>query len=183
MRLLMASCEPGPTVAAELARLAGPEARVGIALDAVQDPPRGRLESERRALGALGEKAVAVDLGDLVGIDVLWVVGGNWHALWRAMAPVSGVLAARVRDGSLVYGGWSAGAVAAGPLVVEDGRPAWGGLGVIDITVIPHYGSDEGAARIAAQLRATRRRFAALRDGQALVVDGAAVSLIGRCAR
>lgn len=179
MRLVLASSEPGPAIADELVRLAGPGARVAIALDAVEDPDPERFERERHALGTAGEGAARADLGDLHEIDVLWVVGGNWHALWRSMAPVAQELAARVHAGSLLYGGWSAGAVAAGPLIVENGAPAWGGLGLVALTVVPHHGSDEGLDQVAAHLRAAGERYVALRDGQALVIDGATTALIG----
>ncbi len=87
-----------------------------------------------------------------------------------------------------IYGGWSAGAVVAGPdldgieLMDDPGVIAEGyetavvreGLGLIDFTIVPHYRSEhpeaEAAERTAALRQERRLPFRTLCDGEVIVV-------------
>lgn len=93
-----------------------------------------------------------------------------------------------VRDGAMIYGRWSAGAVVAGSslrglelmddaeIVVEGhrGPPVWDGLGLVDFTIVPHFQSPrpqaEAAARALAWLAKRGLPYCALRDGEALIL-------------
>jgi dipeptidase E len=126
----------------------------------------------------------------LADVRLVWAVGGNAFLLRRAMRQ-SGLdrwLPSRVQDGTLIYGGWSAGAVVAGPdldgieLMDDPAVTAEGyetavvreGLGLVDFTIVPHYCSDhsesEAAGRAAAFRQERRLPFQTLRDGEVIVV-------------
>jgi dipeptidase E len=132
--------------------------------------------------------ALAAEMED---VGLVWAVGGNAFLLRRAMRQsgfdtlIGGLLA---RD-RLVYGGWSAGAVVAGPsltgLEVMD-KPdlevadyeldvIWEGLGLIEPIIVPHYRSQHlesaAAENAVARLRSLGELHVALSDGEALVMD------------
>jgi dipeptidase E len=126
----------------------------------------------------------------LRGVRLVWAVGGNAFLLLRAMrqSGLDELLRERVAARSLIYGGWSAGAVVAGPTlrgielmddpgILADGydpAPVWEGLGLIDYSIVPHFQSDhpeaEAAAKTVAWLRDANLPFKALRDGECIVL-------------
>jgi dipeptidase E len=126
----------------------------------------------------------------LEDVRLVWANGGNAFLLRRAMrqSGLDHLLRDRVRDGALIYGGWSAGAVVAGaslrglelmddPEVVAEGydvAPIWEGLGLVDFTLVPHFQSPhpeaDAAAQAVAWLTEKGRPFRALRDGEALIL-------------
>lgn len=128
----------------------------------------------------------------LAGVDLVWAVGGNSFLLRRAMrqSGFDQILARRLAEDSLVYGGWSAGAVVAGstlrgielmdpPTVITPGYdpdPVWEGMGLVDYIIVPHFASEhpeaEAAAAAAAHLAAQGVPHRTLRDGEAIIVDG-----------
>ncbi|MDO7882259.1 Type 1 glutamine amidotransferase-like domain-containing protein [Salinibacterium soli] len=136
---------------------------------------------------------------DLAEFGVVWAVGGNSFVLRRAMreSGFDGAIAERVRAGDLVYGGFSAGAVVATstlrgiesvdpPDDVPPGYPrevVWEGLGFVETALAPHYRSPhpESAAVEAMVAEFTSRGVPvlALRDGDALLVDGASSRVVG----
>jgi dipeptidase E len=216
VRLLLASSDltfrpGGDALAAELAELvgagSGAGARTAIVLNALDDasdlPRETRLEHERRSLATLARDASELDLRNhydqpdglraaLAGVGLVWVVGGNAFTLRAAMARsgLDGLLTKRVREDSIVYGGYSAGACAAGSTLLGadliDGAgagdgPIWGGLGLVDFSIVPHYRSgrtdDEPFERIAAHLQLRGLPHRVLRDGQAIVIAGESISL------
>lgn len=150
----------------------------------------------RRGMAAsdLDLRAFFADPESLVGalkdVKLVWANGGNAFLLRRAMmqSGLDTLLRDRVPAGTLIYGGWSAGAVVAGssllgldlmddPELVVEGyaaRPVWEGLGLVDFTIVPHFESPhpeaEAAARVVAWLEERGLPFRALRDGEALVV-------------
>jgi dipeptidase E len=100
------------------------------------------------------------------------------------------LLVERLGENSVTYGGYSAGACVAGPALrgadlFDDGgggkEPLWGGLGLVDFSIVPHYrsGGSEAEAfeRIAAHLQLRGLAHRVLRDGQAIVVSGGSISL------
>ncbi|HEY3479620.1 MAG TPA: Type 1 glutamine amidotransferase-like domain-containing protein [Streptomyces sp.] len=131
--------------------------------------------------------------GALASFPAVWLRGGNVFMLRYALAR-SGADAALVellRRDALVYAGYSAGACVLAPSLrglehCDDsdavprlhGDPVvWDGLGVLDYAVVPHVdspGHPESAAldAVAAAYRADGTAHRALRDGQAIVVDG-----------
>jgi dipeptidase E len=90
-----------------------------------------------------------------------------------------------------VYSGYSAGACLAGPALTTaelDGVPrhggeiGWGGLGLVAVTIVPHFPA-AGApgnefALIAEHLRCRSIPYTALRDGQAMIVSGGVTRVI-----
>lgn len=164
---------------------------------------RQRFEWEREALAALGLDAVMLDLKDyfeqpeglpdaLAGLRAVWVRGGNTFVLRRAMVRSGFDHASRplVEAEELVYGGFSAGAIAAGPSLRgtepmddPDSIPpgyaeavVWEGLGFYNRLIIPHHRSDhpetELAERAIEYARALGIPHQPLRDGEVIVVDG-----------
>lgn len=93
----------------------------------------------------------------------------------------------RVGDGSLTYGGWSAGTCVAGaslrgidimddpPLAPAGYDPTiiWDGMGLVDFIIVPHFASDHSEAALAAAavdwLKQAGLTFQALRDGEVIV--------------
>jgi dipeptidase E len=133
------------------------------------------------------------------GFDLVWVRGGNTFVLRRAfkLSGADEILPDMLRDDALVYGGFSA-AVAVltptlrgleivdGPDVVPAGypvEPVWDGLGLLPYAVAPHYRSDhpesEAVDRLVQHYIDHHILFRAIRDGEAIVVDGAREEVIG----
>jgi dipeptidase E len=213
VRLFLASADVslpsrGPDLAAALAELVDAGARTAVVLNAldevVPDPEReARLEHECSALASLGTDAVELDLRHFydapAGLSralgragLVWAAGGNAVALYAAMvrSGLDELLADRLATDELVYGGYSAGAVVAGPALRsadlfgggDPGEaPMWGGLGLVDFSIVPHYrsgGADDAALeQITAHLQRRGLAHRVLRDGQAIVIAGGSVSL------
>jgi dipeptidase E len=163
------------------------EALAGLGLDAVE------VDLREHADDAAGLTRRLLDH------SALWVRGGNVFVLRKAMAVSGADLAITdlVRADRLVYAGYSAGPCVAGPHLrgleeVDDeseveraygGEPVWEGLGLLDRLFVPHVDSPghpetEDCTRIAERLRREGVERWALRDGQALVVDGDAVRVV-----
>jgi dipeptidase E len=126
----------------------------------------------------------------LIGVQLVWAVGGNAFLLRRAMreSGFDTIIGDLVAGGRLVYAGWSAGAVVAGPtlrgidlmdepeLTVPHYPPAriWEGLGLVDFSIVPHIDSDHPEthrARAAADwLERQGIPFRGLRDGDVIVI-------------
>ncbi len=122
----------------------------------------------------------------------VWVRGGNVFVLRRAMAQSGFDKMAEplLRSEQLVYGGFSAGSCIVveslhGIELVDDPhevppgygkRVIWSGLGWVDFSIAPHYRSNhrESAAieEVVAYWKQSGNRFKALRDGQAIVIEG-----------
>ena len=126
----------------------------------------------------------------LAPVRLIFATGGNAFLLRRAMAQsgLDALIPGRLAQGDLIYGGWSAGAVVAGPAlkglhlmddpaVLAPGgyapEPIWDGLGLVDFTIVPHFASDhpeaDAAAKAAAWLQAEGLPFRTLRDGEVIV--------------
>lgn len=185
-----------------LVALLPPAARVAVVANAIDtEEPLVRDEkvaAERRWLVELGLRPDEIDLRDCSPADVrtrltrydgLWVRGGNVFVLRAAMARSGAdeVLPELIRSEALVYAGYSAGACVLAPslrgLELCDDADAvgdqvrWDGLGVLAEAVVPHLESPgHPESEVLEKVRALYLRTAvphlALRDGQALVVDG-----------
>ena len=209
MRLYLSSYRLGERAGALLA-LVGPGGHAAIVANALDGMPAEARRNHReevydpgRELGALGISAAELDLRDFFGqkealskelirYDLVWVIGGNAFTLRRAMhqSGFDTVISAMLDRDEIVYGGFSAGAVVAGPSldgfeIMDDpgelpsgyvNEPVRDGLNLIDFAIIPHYRSPhpEAAAadRCARHFASSRRPFRALRDGEAIVWTG-----------
>jgi dipeptidase E len=163
---------------------------------------RAAVQLEIDALASIGLQAVELDLrlGDparvaerLAEHPALWLRGGNAFVLRAALAATGAdaAIVELVRGDQLVYAGYSAGPCVAGPTLrgleaVDDisevlptygCEPVWDGLGLLDRPLVPHVespGHPESAdcTRLSRQMSDAGLRHWAVRDGQALVVDG-----------
>jgi dipeptidase E len=199
-----------------LKRLMGARRRVGIvenALDHISVAERldykSRVYDSAKELRSLGMDVVDLDLRsyfgseaslrrDLGALDLLWVVGGNAFLLRKAMAysGLDRILKVRLREDTLVYGGFSAGAVVLAPTLkgielIDDPNlcvagygdaPIWEGLGIVDMNIVPHYRSAHKESHLAEKLVAKYRlsgtSHLALSDGEVLVIEGEGRTII-----
>jgi len=133
---------------------------------------------------ALGEK--------LSHFDCIWARGGNTFVLRRAykQSGFDELLKELLAKDSIVYAGYSAGICLLAPTlrgleIVDDSNIApegydaeiiWDGLGLIPYSIAPHYKSDHPeSAMIDTTVEYFEKHnmpFKALRDGEAIVVDG-----------
>ncbi|MCQ4122015.1 Type 1 glutamine amidotransferase-like domain-containing protein [Rhodococcus tibetensis] len=226
MRLFLSSYRFGADPA-PLMSLVGSPGRVGVIASAADAwPPAARASavvSDMTPLRRLGFSPEEVDLRDyirtqngetgrlrdrLAGLGMLWVRGGNTFVL-RAQMARSGaddVIRDLLRNDSLVYAGYSAGACVMTPTlrgldssddpaeVVETCgmEPIWEGLGVVPFAIVPHHppaapsGGQEAVPledaaavrRTVATLRLAGMDYRTLTDEQAIVVDGDSTELI-----
>ena len=199
MRLYLSSYRLGNDEAAVLG-LVPAGSRVAIsanALDGEADVVRSKIVSMERALFAsLGYVTQEFDLrahfgrSDLLDSlshhDFVWTTGGNTFVLNTAIH-LSGfdvALRSLLADDRIAYGGYSAGAVVAGPSLhgVEhvdpvDGfpldyplrEPIWSGMGLVDYVVAPHAGDPQTDAMIEA-LGRHGIPCRALHDGEVIIV-------------
>lgn len=130
---------------------------------------------------------------DLAGFGLGWLRGGNAFMLRYALrrSGADAVLAGLLTADAMVYAGYSAGACVLSPSLrglelVDDpaavtrtygSPPVWDGLALLTEAFVPHYrspGHPETAAieRVVARYRADGIPYRALRDGQALLING-----------
>ena len=206
MRLYLSSYRLGDRGGALLALLGSGKRAAVIenAQDHLDPAERERRRNETHdpaaELAGLGIAASDLDLRDffgqparlaaqLAGFDLIWVAGGNAFVLRRAMqrSGFDTLIVDLLDRDEIVYGGYSAGAVVAGPSLAGidtfddphavppgyDPDPVWDGLGLIDFTIVPHYRSPHpetaAAERATRQLSARGLRYRALRDGEVVV--------------
>lgn len=134
----------------------------------------------------------------LSGAGLVWVRGGNAFVYRRALrqSGCDGILADLLARDTLVYGGYSGGIAVLAPSlrgieIVNDPHalpagydPAvpWDGLGILPYYVAPHYrGSHFASADMEKVIRYFidhHMLFRALRDGEAIVIDGASEAIL-----
>lgn len=140
------------------------------------------------------------DLGAmLAGFDLTYVRGGNVFILRRALrqSGADQILADLLAHDAIVYAGYSAGPCVLGPTLrgIEGGEDdpgvvpegyaepvIWDGLGLLPFAFAPHYGPEPGAAGATPMVNYYIEHhipFVALRDGQALVLDGDRSAVVG----
>ena len=137
----------------------------------------GEMERLRRALDAF---------------DLIWIRGGNTFVLRRALSQSGAdeVLVELIREDRIVYGGFSAAVCVLAPSLrgfesVDDAQtvpsgyaaePIWEGLGLLPYAVAPHYRSDHPESSavegLVQRFIDDHVPFLALRDGEAIVIDG-----------
>ncbi len=127
---------------------------------------------------------------------MVWVRGGSTFVLRYAFAAcgADALLTDLVRRDALVYAGYSAGACVLAPSLrslewegldfsdqvrsAYGAEPIWDGLGLLDYVILPHFESPghpatQAVGRVAQRFRAAGILHRTLRDGQAIVIDGA----------
>jgi dipeptidase E len=174
--------------------------------DVLPTKRRGRVEREIADLREIGLDPSEVDLRDhfgeeglvrstLAGFDAVWVLGGNVVVLRTAFheSGADEVIAERLRDDSIVFAGYSAGPCMLGPRaplwdeVFEGGLEGYPdtfvttGLDILPFAIAPHYGREPGCAGgtpVADHYIDNHIPFIALRDGQAIVIDGEVLRVV-----
>jgi dipeptidase E len=174
---------------------------IANAADDLSDAKREeRLRREVADLKGIGLKPSEIDLrqyfghgsgllSELGSVNALWVLGGNVLALRTALS-ASGADAAierRLSEDSIVYAGYSAGACVLGPrealsvATLSGNLPGYPpelvstGIGLLPYAVVPHCDDEPDAVGVTGLARhyiEIHVPFIALRDGQAIVVDG-----------
>ncbi|HVX58153.1 MAG TPA: Type 1 glutamine amidotransferase-like domain-containing protein [Candidatus Saccharimonadales bacterium] len=129
--------------------------------------------------------------------EFVWLAGGNAFLLRRALkySGMDKYLIEKVRSGALIYGGESAGAIMAAPSLrgSEDASSPdheddpdytpdpyerevlWGGLGLIDFVLVPHYKNPNIGDSIDGYvdyLRENNIDFDTIREEEAYIVNG-----------
>lgn len=193
-----------------LVDLVGRKARVLAIMNALDGLPRAKREAlEVRSatdFAEIGLQIRELDLrryfnspsalvDDLREADLVWASGGNAFTLMMAMTQ-SGfreVIADLLSRDAVAYGGYSAGAVVAGPTLrgidlVDSADPVdaappgygkriqWDGLGLVDYAIAPHFRSGHWESEA---IDAVVRYFVehdiphrVLRDGEVILVSG-----------
>jgi dipeptidase E len=128
----------------------------------------------------------------LAAYHLVWVMGGNVFVLRRAMrqSGFDTIIRDLTEADAIAYGGFSAGAVVAGPSLrglelmndpwqlpaSYDEPPVWSGLGLTPFVVVPHFRSrhPEAAAaeKVVSYMRVRRTRYRTLSDGEVIVRMG-----------
>jgi dipeptidase E len=123
-------------------------------------------------------------LSDLLStFDVIWVGGGHTYYLrWILKASGADDIIVRLVKAGMVYAGWSAGAVVAGPAIKhfdkmgDDPSAApeqvYSGLGLMEEVIIPHIDHPDFAEGASATSKALQRegyKVIELRDGEFFV--------------
>lgn len=199
----------------KLKELVGKEnAKVAIILNAADNSDDERrasyVTSQIEALATLGMNSDELDLRNyfdsnqelasaLSNYDLVWVVGGNSFLLLRAMkqSGFDKLIVPLVKNDSIVYAGFSAGAVAATPTLhgielvddkdtVPEGyskEVVWTGLHLVGKSIAPHYKSShaesEAVDEVVKYFLENGMDYWTLSDGQALVVQDTTVTLVG----
>ena len=206
MKLYLASHDPDG-VPTNLADLIGENQLVAIVANAndgmSQNQRAAGLANEIARLRAIGLQSEELDLrryfdhtksleDDLDAYGAIWAMGGNAFVLRRAMrySGLDVLLPNLLRESGLTYGGYSAGAVVAGPTLhgidlVDDPHEVppsyqwnvvWSGLDMVPYRIAPHYRSrDRQTLQIELVVNyfvAHSAKYRTLSDGQAIVVDG-----------
>jgi dipeptidase E len=136
---------------------------------------------------------------DLAGVALAWLRGGNVFMLRFALFRSAGdvVFGDLLAADALVYAGYSAGgcvlsSTLRGLELVDDAgavmriygsQPVWDGLALLNEAFLPHYqspGHPETAAIdiVAARYQAAGVGYRPLRDGQALLINGADTEVV-----
>jgi dipeptidase E len=135
----------------------------------------------------------------LAQADVLWINGGNAFILRRAMkqSGFDRVIRDLLAKDEIVYAGFSAATVLAAPdlhglEIIDDPHDVppgyapeivWDGLGLVEFAIAVHYKSDHRESPLTDKeieyYEARGTPYRTLRDGEALVVQGSAMRIVG----
>ncbi len=135
---------------------------------------------------------------EVKGYDFIWVRGGNVFILRKAykQSGFDAIITDLLSNDTIAYGGYSAGICVLTPTLkgLEIVDPVnqeaeryqmdtiWDGLSILDYAFAPHYKSDhpesEDIDRYVNYLEVNKIAYKALRDGEAIVVDGTTERLL-----
>jgi len=207
MRLYLSSYKIG-NKSSELPLLVGPNKHVALipnALDVYEDSQRktDSINENIQSIVDLGFSAEVLDLRkyfnknkeletELKKYGMVWVRGGDAFVLRKAMrqSGFDKIIIDMLKKDEIVYGGYSAGIVVAGPslkgfeLVDKGGNLnpngyeneiIWDGLGLIDYILVPHYKSDHPESylvdKVVEKLKSEKVKHKTLRDGDVYIVN------------
>lgn len=205
MKLYLSSQGVGERIG-DLQRMAAdkPVAVIANAVDSYDRVKRReRVNKEIKDLGRIGLQAEELDLREHFGrprdlqnklalFGTVWIRGGNVFVLRRAMelSGFDGVALPKIREGSLVYAGYSAALAIAGPDLFgselvdnprdipqgyPDGEPPTTGLNLLNYYLAPHHMTDApwGPAVInyVDHMENNGRTVVPLRDGSVHIID------------
>jgi dipeptidase E len=156
---------------------------------------RSTFESIGYGLDSIHEAASARDA--LTAAEAAFVGGGNTWRLLKTLYDLDllPLIRDRVRDGSLLYAGASAGSNLAGPTIKTTNDmpivepPSLRALGLVPFQINPHYLDPDPGSKHMGESRETRLRefheendtpVVGLREGAILRVEGASVVLKGQ---
>lgn len=131
--------------------------------------------------------------------DLLWVRGGNCFVLRRAFlqSGADKIVPELIKNESIVYGGYSAGIdmlvpslrgaeLVDDPNIVPEGYDAqitWDCLGILPYSIAPHYKSNHPESadidKSIEYMVDNHIPFIALRDGEAIVMNGQSQKIVG----
>lgn len=181
---------------------------IGNAKDYLTDEERAaKVNEHRQQFEALGLKFTELDLRDyfdnkvrpniLDGYSIVWCSGGNTFLLQAALSHsgLDRILVDTITQGTIAYGGSSAGALVAGPTLkgaeygddpnavkeIYDYDIEWSGLELVSVVCVPHCDSDwfgKSATQMITALASADVPYIALNDGQVYLVDGANARLL-----
>ena len=135
----------------------------------------------------------------LAGFDLIWVRGGNVFVLARVFraSGADEIIKELLEKDAVVYGGYSAGidmltTTLHGAELVDDAYAVpegydpeiiWDAMGILPYSIAPHYKSDHPESpavdKMVEYLENNCMPFTALRDGEAIVVDGDKTRIVG----
>lgn len=162
-----------------------------------------RVQQEVESLAALGLQPEELDLRDYFGKSAeladklnhygyIWVRGGNVFLLRKAykQSGFDDLIVELLKNDKVAYGGFSAGVCVLAPSLrgIElvdpkdeiaeryDKEVIWGGLGILNYAVAPHYRSDhpesEDIEKCIEYFKANNIPYKTLRDGEAILING-----------
>ena len=168
--------------------------------DAARAGPCSAVQEQHLELASLGLQPEDLDLRHYFGrpealrrqlhaYDLVWALGDNPFVLRRAMrqSGLDDLIVELLDRDEIAYGGSSAGAMVASPTLrglekLGDPRfvpagyeqpPLWEGLGLVDVSIVPHFRSSHPQSVRADQavrhLCGLGLRYRTLRDGDAIV--------------
>ena len=198
----------------ELLRLVGENKKTALIINSsdwgTDENRRNQLEKQEANLKSIGLNPEEIDLRNYFGkpdelkkklseFGLVWLKGGNVFVLKRAIeqSGFDTIIKELLAGDKLVYGGFSAGAVVAGPtlkgieivddaeVVPEGYKPefSWEGLNLVSYSIAPHHKSEhpESAAmdKVIEHFEENNMPYKGLRDGEAIVVEGGTERVVG----
>lgn len=202
MKLYLSSMEFG-TAPMKLAEMLGDNKHAAISLNAADyygDNGRANyLQRFQEDLAAMGITSEELDLRDYFGkkeelenhlkkFGLIWTSGGNTFILRSAMkeSGFDEILPKILKDNTVVYGGFSAGAcvvcpslhgieLADDPNEIPPGYPetiVWEGIGLIDYHIVPHFESNfDQIDAVVGFYEKNKMYYKTLRDGEVIIIS------------
>lgn len=202
MKLYLSSMEFGDSPM-KLAEMLGENKHAAISLNAADyygdDGREGYLRRFQEDFQALGITSEELDLRKYFGkkdelethlkkFGLIWTSGGNTFVLRSAMkeSGFDELLPKILKDNTVVYGGFSAGAcvvtpslhgieLADDPNEIPLGYPetiVWDGIGLVNYHIVPHFESNFGVIDdVVEYYEKNKMNYKTLRDGEVIIVS------------